>query len=36
MFIVCAIGFIVMHILGFAWWQAIIPGWSGDFFISRR
>lgn len=26
MFIVCAIGFIVMHILGFAWWQAIIPG----------
>lgn len=25
-FIICAIGFIVMHILGFAWWQAIIPG----------
>lgn len=25
-YIVCAIGFIVMHLLNFAWWQAIIPG----------
>lgn len=25
-YIFCAIGFVVMHVLGFAWWQAIIPG----------
>lgn len=25
-YIFCAIGFVVMHALGFAWWQAIIPG----------
>ena len=25
-FIVCAIGFVVMHVLNFAWWKAIIPG----------
>ena len=25
-FIICAIGFVVMHVLNFAWWKAIIPG----------
>lgn len=25
-YIFCVIGFVVMHVLGFAWWQAIIPG----------
>ncbi len=25
-FIFCAIGFIVMHLMNFAWWKAIIPG----------
>ncbi len=26
MFIVLAVGFIVMHLAGFAWWKVIIPG----------
>lgn len=25
-YIVCVIGFIVMHLLNFAWWKVIIPG----------
>jgi diacylglycerol kinase len=25
-YIVCAVGFVVMHLMNFAWWKAIIPG----------
>ena len=25
-YIVCVVGFIVMHLLNFAWWKVIIPG----------
>ena len=25
-YIICAVGFVVMHILNFAWWKVIIPG----------